>query len=1157
MSTPPSFSPQQQAMIYLLSRLDTLHDFAGPRSPLRPSVVGDMIDKKVPQLSSAELLPLLKQIESPSIGEVDHKTIQGIMKMVEMASIAINNPGNINPRMLQIISEASHFEKRAVLFYEIYQDVLGIEIGRFFANDNLCFCHIEGDKDKPTHRYFDKDKRIPSDEATFNQENISVINLGIPDKESRAASGIYLQELAVGRKYVEQILKGFFTDATVRKGAVVDASFVKLELLFGGDFKMLCNIASEWDSAAKSSSCVNIKGANAETLNSPLESEVLRRSVFSTAFPGISLKDKKAKFKLPIGNNTIDIVVSDADFGTDIRTIRDCLETTSESCSYKDQGIDDIGTFFDIKRTGDAYQALMAKQLEAIFVTHDHLAFLKARLNGVPTIFTNKNNKGERFLVLFKPEVDVNALRMRAMREIISLKKKIIENEHYITYVETYFKPTLFDYLDGPKLKAASSSTKDISNEFIFDIKPLKKEHVQVVAEATHEKAILAKHLGKLFGIVSNLSDKNTLHNFNVVKEYIYKFLNYTYLIDIKVKHLNSECMTKDYLDFIRNNKFGLINTQSPPEINKALYNIQQFITKHEDPMLTLEDYVNIIRKINRIINEEFIGRGKTSIDNKKKFLDDAPLEAVMALTSVAGRAGVTNTTIVNLRIKENIFKKIVSTVKSFMIQKTRGIVIACGDKKVIGQINTLVGDIDIKIGGDPEDEDEDEEKGEKGENGIESGIESGSESGSDSESDDAGNSSYNSGLPTSSTDMIVNKEEETILDPEDSDKFMYKIFKEPEFYLEYNMVIINNEDIAGLESSYRSILLPFEDELPCQFGGMRNFNKMRSSIISDLFLYEPSLDIDHMFAGDNRVTINNFIRSIEKTHFLRLLDIILTGCESGESGESGEISYNELIEGFDNGNGSAQNARSSRKNMRQFKGNAITYVKRSFNKAVKMAEELVKRHELSELESKLNELASKSLQADRQVAKPAVKELTVEEVREFKADLDQGKVVKVAAELASELASELAALEKLSIEDDKHELNIKQDALTEQAKLATYQFDSNQEFDILTKAIFSLALKYKNPDLFKDNEHQKKVENFRETTIFLKYYEQLLSGYKPTNNIEYDGYIELVEERKTSCKRSIEGGAIINTVTPKALKMTMADYHRKYFRAYYNRYYK
>jgi hypothetical protein len=33
------------------------------------------------------------------------------------------------------------------------------------------------------------------------------------------------------------------------------------------------------------------------------------------------------------------------------------------------------------------------------------------------------------------------------------------------------------------------------------------------------------------------------------------------------------------------------------------------------------------------------------------------------------------------------------------------------------------------------------------------------------------------------------------------------------------------------------------------------------------------------------------------------------------------------------------------------------------------------------------------------------------------------------------------------------------------------------------------------------------------------------------------------------------EGGAI--TIDPQAPKMTMADYHRKYFKAYYNRYYK
>jgi hypothetical protein len=566
MSTPPSgstpqFSQEQQAMIYLLSRLDTLHDFAGARTSFTPRKVCEMLDRNSPtafKLSKTFLLEKLKSITSPSLGRVSSKTIEDLFYRVEKTSIDINNPGDINPRMFSRITDSYAFEPRAVLFYELYQDVLGdsINIGKFFANDKLVFCHI---KDDGTLTYGDSDKNpITAGENAFKSENISVINLGVPEEDGRSASGIFaftqnpqtppITVIEGRRNKLRNIITGFFGNSQVIK-AVVDFSNAPLDLLFNRRTEILCNVASDWDSASKSSECNQGTQGTSETpdpksFESP--SDDLQKSVFSTTKMLTMLEDKKAKFSStsPPGNEVV-IKINDPNYKTDVKTLQQCLNEkgcTSGTCkcSYNSKGFD-IASLFDIKRTGDAYQVLMAKKLGAIFVTHDHLAFLKARLNGVNSIFTSIDRNRNRLLVLFKAGVDEDAMKMRAREEIKKLKDVILKHESYITYVNKKFEnlfTTNTDFLINP-------TALPPINDFIFDLTPPVKN--EIITDAVKEIAILKKHLTTLESICTSFQ----VHNLSTIQEYIYKFINYTYLIDIKVKHVNSSSVTREYIKLI------------------------------------------------------------------------------------------------------------------------------------------------------------------------------------------------------------------------------------------------------------------------------------------------------------------------------------------------------------------------------------------------------------------------------------------------------------------------------------------------------------------------------------------------------------------------------------------------------------------------------
>lgn len=199
---------------------------------------------------------------------------------------------------------------------------------------------------------------------------------------------------------------------------------------------VLCNTATNWD-GANSASCLTkqeglIKKNNDNNINeqniTDLKTNKSTRSIYD--IDSIVLKDIPLKKNL---KNSFDTFVK---FDNDVKAINikllprtvadlsECIRQKRQNRKFKQSGTKDIcerfktkGRLLDIKRTGDALQALMTSNLNQkanelefyIFVTLDHLAFLKARINGIPTIYTQiQYGDSNRIIVLFNNNFEKN-----------------------------------------------------------------------------------------------------------------------------------------------------------------------------------------------------------------------------------------------------------------------------------------------------------------------------------------------------------------------------------------------------------------------------------------------------------------------------------------------------------------------------------------------------------------------------------------------------------------------------------------------------------------------------------------------------------------------------------------------------------------------------
>lgn len=446
-STPDPVSDEAKALLYMLSRADTLHDFVGDRSILSKQEVITILNESS-ELSESALKQHLYNIKSKEENKVSQKNVDDILNKAVAPLVNIDFPNTYTPKIVKRIAGVKVYEPRVVLFYELYENVLKtlypeMNIGKYVSSDYLVGCKFDGVSDI---KYM-FGTETTAEKSDFDNATLSYINLGTTEKPAsgRRASGLYsLRAPSIRYDKLAPVISNFFQVTSEKKiYLVVDTSGVKLTELGitnSTNIRQLCNVAGDWDGASKSSceanntACVSISDNQAN----PLE-----RSVFGLSTLTLQ-KEPSSNAKATLNTKIMNI----KDVTVEVTPLSQCIQT-KKTCPKNIKDFKNI-ELLDLKRTGDAFQALMAKQLGNdedkrvscgkksidsevfVFVTLDHLAFLKARLNSVPCIFTSKDSvTEEKLMILYKPSVRDHVAQKKAL--LAQLKAAL---EEYETYIE-------------------------------------------------------------------------------------------------------------------------------------------------------------------------------------------------------------------------------------------------------------------------------------------------------------------------------------------------------------------------------------------------------------------------------------------------------------------------------------------------------------------------------------------------------------------------------------------------------------------------------------------------------------------------------------------------------------------------------------------------
>ena len=341
-------------------------------------------------------------------------------------------------------NDITRFEPSAVSFFElIYNQAMKMDkIGRFVSNSYLPKFTFAGDKtllvpyyqilreDRVEDTYKTKESS-KSPELLLSEfiqlcrdqrEKIASFVLGTPTKGLLVDT---VQQKLAYLQAIRSIVIGFYglADETM-VNLVVDTSKISFAKLFTAEtaphvrMRIVCNVAELWD--ASESSC------KVQDLNAAASSIVHNKSDVDTsifALNKLHLAEGTVIFNERMSQNINDVPRSVPDIAACIRG-----QKGLDKCRL----IDKKEVLLDLKRSGDALQALMVQHLSSrqpgsfyLFVTLDHLAFLKARIAGVPAMFTSLTTIGEdnaKVMTLFNPGLDVPTLKKHLAAELGKLK---------------------------------------------------------------------------------------------------------------------------------------------------------------------------------------------------------------------------------------------------------------------------------------------------------------------------------------------------------------------------------------------------------------------------------------------------------------------------------------------------------------------------------------------------------------------------------------------------------------------------------------------------------------------------------------------------------------------------------------------------------------
>lgn len=402
MATPTDQDKKLKALIYLLSRCDSFHDFVGGRSVLSREELLSIFDADTKNPN-----PLHKNILNIFPAESDlAQDIETLLSKSSSPLVSVKLP-KTNARTVKRSTQiAMNYEPRVVLFYELYEDYIKellssqgntttFNLGKFVSSADIPIADLTSES------------RFQN--VLLGQPNILAIKLGTTTKKqedhiTRNATGIFKLNVAERGEIIYSILKVFY-DAKENDDIkfIVDVSSVSFsDLGLKPSETIVCNIASSWDSASKSAACVNVDEANTYSHHEDAH-DVFAKTLFS--LNNINLEKEKATLTT---NTNKKIIQNIQKAIVEVTPLSECISSDKHNCYPSFSPLD----LLDVKRSGDGFQVLMTKKLATVsndkyvFVTVDHLAFLKARLNGVNAIFTTKDKlTDDKLFILYKGNV--------------------------------------------------------------------------------------------------------------------------------------------------------------------------------------------------------------------------------------------------------------------------------------------------------------------------------------------------------------------------------------------------------------------------------------------------------------------------------------------------------------------------------------------------------------------------------------------------------------------------------------------------------------------------------------------------------------------------------------------------------------------------------
>jgi len=658
----------------IFCRCDTIHDFSKSRSVLTLSHVLELLNNET-KTKKEDLLKNLQTTFKQAGLNLNETAIEKHLKIVfdgsSCALVYKDTPFRISPKTLQRINELSSYEPSVVAFYEMYQDTLAPNIGNLitfdeevhfrygfapdvsFARDITTaigeFIHVfsvDGGASitNPEVESFEEQiSRIVSD------QNMIIFNLGVTRSdrdETREPTRMYsdekepltksqYKEIRINRtKALTRVIQQCFGgNIETVVNLIIDTSLVSfkedLDITFTDcKIRVLNNVASEWDGATKIS-----VGVTPDKFKPILESIKDEKNIETN--PASSLVFLNSlELKAP---NYVDIGEGKG---------KEIMDTYSRKVNELSEQIynqeDPAHKYFDLKRTGDGLQVQMAANLHKlrtpydifVFVTIDHLAFLKARMLGVPSIFTRIDSvTDERVMVMYRPDDMIHFDPVEALKKQIALEQGkcqlLIDN---YTSAETLYTRYLGDVLElidtdlpiGQQLEI--KQIMELWQKFIFMKDPSKYFAIDQVDE--------------IFNLIKKpVNIGNTIANLEKYMTKLEMDDRLTHLKDMICLGVMFTLCIESYYNAVKMSKFFASNTEmmtdrislqrllmSSASSRDTLLRLNEFYEKYsfvdkvmkwpEDPIQFLvEDmspYVNIVKKIKSLIGTELYRKSST-----------------------------------------------------------------------------------------------------------------------------------------------------------------------------------------------------------------------------------------------------------------------------------------------------------------------------------------------------------------------------------------------------------------------------------------------------------------------------------------------------------------------------------------------------------------